>query len=140
MLWEKLRYENMKAIPPNSELLTMIKYEVLTNLDYYGKFINSAEVGFIHELEHYGDQKSYGSDTNELVLGAISNLSKCNVMLLRESPKELFLECSDNHTTCQRDIFTASFTIKLLWNIQHCAELRSHETLCRKTTVLVSLF
>ena len=96
---EEMRHRNVKAIPSNSELLTMIKYEVLNNLDYYGKFINSADVDFVHELERYADQKSYGSDTNNLVLSAISNLLKCNIMLLREGPKELFLECGNNHIT-----------------------------------------
>ena len=41
---EAMRHENVKAIPSNSELLIMIKFEVLNNLDYYSKFINSADV------------------------------------------------------------------------------------------------
>ena len=40
-------------------------------------------------------------------------------MLLRECPEEFFLECGDTHITPQRDICTASFTIKLLWSRQH---------------------
>lgn len=43
---EAMTHENVKAIPSNSELLTMIKFEVLNNLDYYGKFINSVDVDF----------------------------------------------------------------------------------------------
>ena len=116
---EARRHENVKAIPSNSELLTMIKFEVFNNLDYYAKFINSADVDSVHELERYADQKSYGSDINDLVLSAISNLLKCNIMLLREGPEEFFLECDENHITPQKDICTASFTIKLLWNRQH---------------------
>ena len=84
---EAMRHENVKAIPSNSELLTMIKSEVLNNLDYYGKFINGADVDFVHELERYADQKSYGSDTNDLVLSVISSLLRCNIMLLRECPE-----------------------------------------------------
>ena len=109
----------VKAIPSNSQLLTMIKFEVLNNLDYRDKFISSADVDFVHELERYADQKSYGSDTNDLVLSAISNLLKCNIMLLREDLKEFFLEFGDNHLTLQRDICTASFTMKLSWNRQN---------------------
>ena len=116
---EARRHENVKAIPSNSELLTMIKFEVFNNLDYYAKFINSADVDSVHELERYADQKSYGSDINDLVLSAISNLLKCNIMLLREGPEEFFLECGDNHITPQKDIRSTSFTIKLLWNRQH---------------------
>ena len=114
-----MRHENVKAIPSNSELLTMIKFEVLNNLDYYDKFINSADVDFAHELERYADQKSYESDTNDLALSAISNILKCNIMLLREGLEEFFLECGDNYITPQRDICTASFTVKLSWNRQH---------------------
>ena len=54
---EAMRHEKVKAIPSNSELLNMIKFEVL-NLDCYGKFINSADVDFVHELERYADQKA----------------------------------------------------------------------------------
>ena len=109
----------VKAIPSNSQLLTMIKFEVLSNLDYRGKFISSADVDFVHDIERYADQKSYGSDTNDLVLSAISNLLNCNIMLLREDLKDFFLEFGDNHITPQGDICTASFTMKLLWDRQN---------------------
>ena len=46
----------------------MIKFKVLNNLDYYGKFIKSADISFVHEVERYADQKGYVSDTNDLVL------------------------------------------------------------------------
>ena len=105
---EVRRYENVKAIPSYSELL-----------NYYDKFINSADVDFVHELERYADQKSYGSDANDLVLSAISNLLKCSIMLLKEGPEEFFLEYGDNHITPQKHICSTSFTIKLLWNRQH---------------------
>ena len=141
---EAMRHENVKAIPSNSELLTMIKFEVLNNLDYHGKFISSAYCVksfqirsffwsvFSHIRTKYGETRSIStysvrmrentdqkklriwsneSDTNDLVLRAISNLLKCNIMLLREDPEEFFLECGDNHITAQRDICTASFTI-----------------------------
>ena len=103
---EATRQENVKAIPSNSELLDMIKFEVLNNLDYYGKFINSVDVNFVHELECYADQKNYGSDTNDLVLSAIFSLLKCNIMLLREGHGEFLLEGGDKHITPQRDIRT----------------------------------
>ena len=103
---EAMRQENVKAIPSNSELLAMIKFEVLNNLDYYEKFINSVDVNFVHELERYADQKSYGSDTNDLVLSVIFSLLKCNIMLLREGPGEFLLEGGDKHITPQRDIRT----------------------------------
>ena len=50
----------------------------------------------IIESYRYSVQKSYGSDTNDLVLSAISNLLKYNIMLLKEGPEEFFLECGDN--------------------------------------------
>ena len=60
-------------------------------------------------------------DNNSVIKGlsGIFSLLKCNIMLLREDPKEFFLECGDNHMAPQRDICTASFKIKLLWNRQH---------------------
>ena len=50
----------------------------------------------IIESYRYSVQKSYGSDTNDLVLSAISNLSRYNIMLLKEGPEEFFLECGGN--------------------------------------------
>ena len=50
----------------------------------------------IIESYRYSVQKSYGSDTNDLVLSAISNLLRYNIMLLKEGPEEFFLECGDN--------------------------------------------
>ena len=87
---EAMRHENVKALPSNSEMLTMIKFEGLNNCGDYGKFINSANVDFVHEVERYADQKSYGSDTKYPVLSAISSLLKYNIMLLREGPEKFF--------------------------------------------------
>ena len=50
----------------------------------------------IIESYRYSVQKSYGSDTNDLVLNVISNLLRYNIMLLKEGPEEFFLECGDN--------------------------------------------
>ena len=50
----------------------------------------------IIESYRYSVQKSYGSDTNDLVLNAISNLLRYNIMLLKEGPEEFFLECGGN--------------------------------------------
>ena len=40
----------------------------------------------IIESYRYSVQKSYGSDKNDLVLSAISNLLRYNIMLLKEGP------------------------------------------------------
>ena len=47
-----MRDQGLKAIPTTDNLIDMVIFEILNNLNFYGAFIN-AEVDFIEELERY---------------------------------------------------------------------------------------
>ena len=48
-----MRDQGSKAIPTTDNLTKMVIFEILNNLNFYGAFINAAEVDFIEELEWY---------------------------------------------------------------------------------------
>ena len=48
-----MRDQSLKAIPTTDNLIDMVIFEILNNLNFYGAFINAAEVDFIEELEWY---------------------------------------------------------------------------------------
>ena len=48
-----MRDQGLKAIPTTDNLIDMVIFEILNNLNFYGAFINAAEVDFIEELEWY---------------------------------------------------------------------------------------
>ena len=48
-----MRDQSLKAIPTTNNLIDMVSFEILNNLNFYGAFINSQKVEFIEELEWY---------------------------------------------------------------------------------------
>ena len=48
-----MRDQGSKAIPTTDNLTKIVIFEILNNLNFYGAFINAAEVDFIEELEWY---------------------------------------------------------------------------------------
>ena len=48
-----MRDQGLKAIPTKDNLIDMIIFEILNNLNIYGAFINAEEVDFIEKLEWY---------------------------------------------------------------------------------------
>ena len=48
-----MRDQGLKAIPTTDNLIDMVIFEILNNLNFYGAFINAKEVDFIEELERY---------------------------------------------------------------------------------------
>ena len=48
-----MRDQSLKAIPTTDNLIDMVIFETLHNLNFYGAFINAEEVDFIEELEQY---------------------------------------------------------------------------------------
>ena len=48
-----MRDQDLKAIPTTDNLVDMVMFEILNNLNLYGAFINAEEVDFIKELERY---------------------------------------------------------------------------------------
>ena len=45
--------QGLKAMPTTDNLIDMVIFEILNNLNFYGTFINAEEVDFIEELERY---------------------------------------------------------------------------------------
>ena len=48
-----MRNQGLKAITTTVNLIDMVIFEILSNLNFYGAFINAEEVDFIEELERY---------------------------------------------------------------------------------------
>ena len=48
-----MRDQDLKATPTTDNLIDMVIFEILNNLNFYGAFINAEEVDFIEELERY---------------------------------------------------------------------------------------
>ena len=48
-----MKDQSLKAIPTTDNLIDMVIFEILNNLNFYGVFINAEEVDFIEELERY---------------------------------------------------------------------------------------
>ena len=48
-----MRDQSLKAIPTRDNLIDMVIFEILNNLNFYGAFINAEEVDFIEELKRY---------------------------------------------------------------------------------------
>ena len=48
-----MRDQGLKGIPTTDNLIDMVIFEILNNLNFYGAFINAEEVDFIEELERY---------------------------------------------------------------------------------------
>ena len=48
-----MRDQGLKATPTTDNLIDMVIFEILNNLNFYGAFINTEEVDFIEELERY---------------------------------------------------------------------------------------
>ena len=48
-----MRNQGLKAITTTGNLIDMVIFEILSNLNFYGAFINAEEVDFIEELERY---------------------------------------------------------------------------------------
>ena len=48
-----MRDQGLKAVPTAHNLIDMVIFEILNNLNFYGAFINAEEVDFIEELERY---------------------------------------------------------------------------------------
>ena len=46
-----MRDQGLKAITTAVNLIDMVIFEILNNLNFYGAFINAEEVDFIEELE-----------------------------------------------------------------------------------------
>ena len=48
-----MRDQGLKAIPITYNLIDMVIFEILNDLNFYRAFINAEEIDFIEELEWY---------------------------------------------------------------------------------------
>ena len=49
----------VKAMPSKMELLNLVKFEVLNNIEYYGGFLNFTETDFVEELDSHINMNQY---------------------------------------------------------------------------------
>ena len=73
-----MRYIAVKAMPSIIELLNLMKFEVLNNIEFYGGFLNFTETDFVEELDSYINMNQYSSGTIDVVLSALANALRCN--------------------------------------------------------------
>ena len=114
-----MQYEGIKAIPAKTELLSMVKFEILNNIEYYGSFFNFKDTDFLEELDAYINFNQYSTTTIDLLVSALSNVLRCRMLLLKIRENEYFVECSDHIISPQREMVLPKFTIKLFWNGEH---------------------
>ena len=107
----------VKAAPSKIELLSILKFEVLNNIEYDGAFLYFAEADFIDELDVYINTNRYSSGTTDIVLSALA--LRCRILLLKKNGSDYHIECDHQIITPQRELITPKFTIKLLWDVEH---------------------
>ena len=130
-----MQYENVKAITSKDKLLDSVRLEILNHLDFYCNFINSLDC--VDELESYISNSSqrYDSDTNDLIIAALSNLLKCRILLLQEKSDVYALEHPHHCINPGREGNTPSFDFKFLWNGRdHYDSLIGFQTFCDTDT------
>ena len=64
-------------------LLNLVTFEVLNNIEYYGAFLNFTGTDLVVELDSYISVNQYSSGTNHVVLLALGNALSCRITLLK---------------------------------------------------------
>ena len=123
-----MQASGVKAAPSKIELLSILKFEVLNNIEYYGAFLHFAEADFIDELDAYVNTNRYSSGTTDIVLSALANALRCRILLLKKNGSDYHIECDHHIITPQRELITPKFTIKLLWDGEHYDALVEEST------------
>ena len=109
----------VKAMPSTIELLNLGKFEVLSNIEYYGGFLNFTETDFVEELGSYISMYQYSSGTIDVVLSALANALRSRIILLKKRENDYYVECNDHVINPTRELITPNFTIKLHWAGEH---------------------
>lgn len=81
---------NHPVVPTSTDLLDMIYFEILNNIDFYRHSL-IADDDFIEQLEDYIISKKYTSDIVDLIVVAACNVLniKINIYILRNNHYEL---------------------------------------------------
>ena len=92
-----MKHQNVHKVPSKYDLLNAIEFEILNNLDYYGRFLE-ANKDCVKELDDYRSMRKYSSATNDLVLIALTNYLQCCILLLKadQARRLYYLQCSDH--------------------------------------------
>ena len=109
----------VKAMSSTIELLNLVKFEVLNNIEYYGGFLNFTETNFVEELDPHIATNQYSSGTIDVVLSAFGNALRCRIILLKKRENDYYVECNDHVINPTRELITPNFTIKLHWAGEH---------------------
>ena len=114
-----MRYIAVKAMPSTIELLNLMKFEVLNNIEYYGGFLNFTETNFVEELDSYINMNQYSSGTIDVVLSTLANALRCTIILLKKRGNDCYVERNDRVISLACELITPNFTIKLLCAGEH---------------------
>lgn len=87
-----MQYGGIKACPSKTQLLSLLKFEVLNNIVYFGEFLNFTET----DLDSYANMKRYSSETVDIVLSALANALRCRILILKKRESNYYIECSDH--------------------------------------------
>ena len=78
-------------MPSIIELLNLMKFEVLNNIEFYGGFLNFTETDFVEELDSYINMNQYSSGTIDVVLSALANALRCTIILLKKRRNDCYV-------------------------------------------------
>ena len=83
-----LAHSKVLACPSVPGLLEMMKFEILSNLQYYHDHVNYEDVDVVRDLEKYVYDKMYSRDTHDLIVYALANCLGVEIRIF---------ELSENH-------------------------------------------
>ena len=115
-----MKHKNVHKVLRKNDLLNAIEFEILNNLDYYGRFLE-ADKDCVKELDDYRSMRKYSSATNDLLLIALTNYLQYCILLLKtnQARRLYYLQCSDHCINPNPLNAAPKFTLKLKWGGEH---------------------
>lgn len=104
---ESMRRENCLVVPSCGGLLEMLRYELLSNLDFY-KCNMTSDMDVVSQLNDYIHHRKYGSDIVDIVLLAISNFLRITINVFIEKEEKYMLlnvlEITPGRTSAEQSV------------------------------------
>ena len=120
--------QNVHKVPSKNDLLNAIEFEILNNLDFYGRFLE-AHKDRVKELNDYRSMRKCSIATNDLVLIALTNYLQFCILLLKtnQARRLYYLQYSDHCINPNHFNAAPKFTLKLKWSREHDETLVDQE-------------
>ena len=86
-----VRCRALKAMPSIVELVNLVKFEVLNNIEYYDGFFNFTKTDFVEELDSNISMNQCSSGTIGVVLLELANTLRCCRLCRRREKMAIML-------------------------------------------------